>query len=110
MNNSRYNERSNTKKLSSKPAFNITKGSMRASKDAKETDEEFRKTRDKLKFKESKNINNINLNSNTKRSDGDEKKLMGDDDYFANFNFGEVDDDQLIQQVIEQSIKGQKKK
>ena len=38
------------------------------------------------------------------------KKLMGDDDYFANFNFGEVDDDQLIQQVIEQSIKGQKKK
>ena len=110
INNSRYNERSNNKKLSSKPAFNITKGSMRASKDTKETDEEFRKTRDKLTFKEAKRINNINLNSNTKRSNFNQKKLINDDDYIANFNFGEVDDDQLIQQVIEQSIKEQKKK
>ena len=115
MNNSRYAERSNTKKLSSKPGFNISKGSMKISKERKETDEEFRKTRDKLMFKEAKKINNINLNSNVKKKENNEikienKKIINDDDYMANFNFGEVDDEQLIQQVIEQSLKDQKKK
>ena len=81
----------------------------------KETDEEFRKTRDKLMFKEAKKINNINLNSNVKKKENNEikienKKIINDDDYMANFNFGEVDDEQLIQQVIEQSLKDQKKK
>ena len=88
---------------------------MKISKERKETDEEFRKTRDKLMFKEAKKINNINLNSNVKKKENNEikienKKIINDDDYMANFNFGEVDDEQLIQQVIEQSLKDQKKK
>ena len=41
------------------------------------------------------------------------KGLINDDDYVANFNFGDVDgdgdmDDQLIQQAIEQSLKDKK--
>ena len=38
------------------------------------------------------------------------KGIINDEDFIANFNFGEVDDDQLMQQVIEQSLKEQKKK
>ncbi len=40
-NNSRYTNRNNKKKLSSKPNFNITKGSMKATKE-KANEEEFR--------------------------------------------------------------------
>ena len=132
MNNSRYNGRDNTKKLSSKPNFNITKGSMKISKD-KDNEEEFRKTRDKLTFKEAKNISgknmnnnkvntninknnniskNININNNTKNKNNEKhNKIINDEDYIANFNFGEVlDEEQLMQDIIEQSLNEQRKK
>ena len=38
------------------------------------------------------------------------KRIINDEDFIANFNFGEVDDEQLMQHVIEQSIKDQMKK
>ena len=115
MNNTRYGNRDNKKKLSSKPNFNITKGSMKVSKE-KENDEEFRKTRDKLTFKEAKNISNKNMNKNPKMNNyikekEKERKKINEEEFFANFNFGEVnEDDQLIQAIIEQSLKEQKKK
>ena len=110
--NSRYTNRDNKKKLSSKPNFNITKGSMKVSKE-KENEEEFRKTRDKLTFKEAKNIANKNMNSNTKINNNikETKKIIDDEDYIANFNFGDVnEDEQLMQEIIEQSLKDQKSK
>ena len=45
-----------------------------------------------------------------KITNNNNKRLITDDDYMANFNFGEVDDEQLLQQVIEQSLKDGKKK
>ena len=40
-----------------------------------------------------------------------ERKKINEEEFFANFNFGEVnEDDQLIQAIIEQSLKEQKKK
>ena len=119
MNNSRYNNRDTNKKLNSKPNFNITKGSMKFSKDKeKENDEEFRRTRDKLTFKEAKNISNKNMNNKNTNNNNFNKnnntkgnKVINDEDYLVNFNFGDVvDDDQLIQEAIEQSLKDQKKK
>ena len=126
MNNSRYNFRDNNKKLSSKPAFNISKGSMKIPKEKeKESDEEFRRTRDKLTFKEAKNIANKNMNSNIKsknininsnnikqkENNKNSDRMITDGDYIANFNFGDVgDDEQLMQEIIEQSLKDQKKK
>jgi len=110
--NSRYTNRDNKKKLSSKPNFNITKGSMKVSKE-KENEEEFRKTRDKLTFKEAKNIANKNMNSNTKVNNNikETKKIIDDEDYIANFNFGDVnEEDQLMQEIIEKSLKEQKNK
>ena len=110
--NSRYTNRDNKKKLSSKPNFNITKGSMKVSKE-KENEEEFRKTRDKLTFKEAKNIANKNMNSNTKINNNikETKKIIDDEDYIANFNFGDVnEEDQLMQEIIEKSLKDQKNK
>ena len=108
MNNSRYGFRDTKKKLSSKPDFNITKGSMKVSKE-KENDEEFRKTRDKLTFKEAKNIKKNNMNSNIKiNNNKKENKIINDEDFVAGFYFGEVnDDEQLMQAVIEQSYKEQ---
>ena len=99
----------------------------------KESDEEFRRTRDKLTFKEAKNIANKNMNSNikskninininsnnikndnTKQKDNNTKnnnRMITDGDYIANFNFGDVgDDEQLMQEIIEQSLKDQKMK
>ena len=111
-NNSRYTNRDNKKKLSSKPNFNITKGSMKATKE-KANEEEFRKTRDKLTFKEAKNITNKNMNSNIKINNNikESKKIIDDEDYIANFNFGDVnEDEQLMQEIIEQSLKDQKSK
>ena len=119
MNNSRYNNRDTNKKLSSKPNFNITKGSMKFSKDKeKENDEEFRRTRDKLTFKEAKNISNKNMNNKNTNNNNFNKnnntkgnRVINDEDYLANFNFGDVvDDEQLMQEAIEQSLKDQKKK
>ena len=128
MSNSRYNFRGNNKKLSSKPALNISKGSMKIQKE-KESEEEFRRTRDKLTFKEAKNLSNKNMNSNIKnkninstnikkdnikKNDNNTKKsnkIINDEDFIANFNFGDVgDDEQLMQEIIEQSLKDQKKK
>ena len=126
MNNSRYNFRDNNKKLSSKPNFNISKGNMKKPKE-KESDEEFRKTRDKLTFKEAKNITNKNMNNNIKNNNNymnnnnklkkdnikkkNDNKIINDEDYLVNFNFGDVgEDEQLMQQIIEQSLKDQKRK
>ena len=132
MNYSRYNFRDNNKKLSSKPAFNISKGSMKIPKEKeKESDEEFRRTRDKLTFKEAKNIANKNMNNNIKNKNislnnnnikndnikqknnntKNNERMITDGDYIANLNFGDVgDDEQLMQEIIEQSLKDQKKK
>ena len=91
----------------------------------KESDEEFRRTRDKLTFKEAKNIANKNMNSNIKsknininsnnikqkENNKNSDRMITDGDYIANFNFGDVgDDEQLMQEIIEQSLKDQKKK
>ena len=110
--NTRYANRDNKKKLSSKPNFNITKGSMKASME-KEKDEEFRKTRDKLTFGGAKNISNKNMNDNKSKINNyvkeKEKKIINDEDYVANFYFGDVnEDEQMMQDAIAQSLKDQK--
>ena len=112
--NTRYGNRDNKKKLSSKPNFNITKGSMKSSIE-KEKDEEFRKTRDKLTFGGAKNISNKNMNDkNVKKNNYVKekekekgKKMISDEDYIANFYFGDVNEDE--QMAIEQSLKEKKK-
>ena len=125
MNNSRYNFRDNNKKLSSKPNFNISKGNMKIPKE-KQSDEEFRRTRDKLTFKEAKNITNKNMNNNNKSNNNymnnnnklkkdnikkNDNKIINDEDYLVNYNFGDVgEDEQIMQQIIEQSLKDQKRK
>ena len=125
MNNSRYNFRDNNKKLSSKPNFNISKGNMKIPKE-KQSDEEFRRTRDKLTFKEAKNITNKNMNNNIKSNNNymnnnnklnknnmkkNDNKIINDEDYLVNYNFGDVgEDEQIMQQIIEQSLKDQKRK
>ena len=128
MGNTRYNFRGNNRKISSKPVLNISKGSMKIQKE-KESEEEFRRTRDKLTFKEAKNLTNKSMNSNAKNKNVSSKnlkkdvikknehntkksnKIINDEDFIANLNFGEVDDDeQLMQEIIEQSLKDQKKK
>ena len=113
--NTRYGNRDNKKKLSSKPNFNITKGSMKSSTE-KEKDEEFRKTRDKLTFGGAKNISNKNMNDKNAKKNNyvkekeKEKKIISDEDYIANFYFGDVnEDEQIMQNVIEQSLKEKKK-
>ena len=124
-NSSRYNELNNNNnnnnkkigKINTKPSFatNLSKGNLnlKSSRDSKKkSDEEFRKTRDKLNFKEAKKIEQLNLNKEIQNlsKNNIKKSIIDDDDYIANFNFGEVDDDQLLQQVIEQSLKDQNHK
>ena len=119
--NSRYNNNTNKNnnigKINSKPSFatNLSKGNLNAksSRDGfKKSDEEFRKTKEKLNFKEGKEIQNVKLNKTEVIPINSVKKkgIINDEDFIANFNFGEVDDDQLLQQVIEQSLKDQNKK
>ena len=116
-NNSKYNH--NDKKKSnnnSKPSFttNLSKGNLnknsKINKD-KKNDEEFRKSREKFHFKDSINLKKGNLNKEVKNVQKPiNKGIINDEDYIANFNFGEVDDDQIMQQIIEQSIIDQKMK
>ena len=118
--NIRINNRSNINNIGknvSKPSFatNLSKGNLNSNvgKDNKKSEEEFRKSREKFTFKEAKNIGKIqNNNKETQKKvvNNNNKRLITDDDYMANFNFGEVDDEQLLQQVIEQSLKDGKKK
>ena len=85
---------------------------MKVSKE-KDNEEEFRKTREKLTFKEAKNITNKNMNSNIKINNNikETKKIIDDEDYLANFNFGDViEEEQLMQEIIEKSLKEQKNK
>ena len=121
LNSSRYNLNNNNNKnigkINAKPSFatNLSKGNLnlKSSRDGnKKSDEEFRKTREKLNFPEAKKIEKLNLNKDVKNSKNSyqQKGIINDEDYIANFNFGEVDDDQLLQQVIEQSLKAQNKK
>ena len=85
---------------------------MKASME-KEKDEEFRKTRDKLTFGGAKNISNKNMNDNKSKINNyvkeKEKKIINDEDYVANFYFGDVnEDEQMLQDAIAQSLKDQK--
>ena len=113
-NNTRYN---NIKKSTNKPSFasNLSKGNLNTNskhiKD-KKSDEEFRKSREKFHFQNAKNLEKGNLNKEIKNNQNtlQQKGIINDEDYIANFNFGEVDDDQLMQQVIEQSLQEQAKK
>ena len=114
-NNTRYTNRDNKKKLSSKPGFNISKGNMKKPKEKeKESDEEFRRTRDKLTFKEAKNISSKNMNNSIKTNNiknENKNKIINDEDFIANYNFGEVnEEEQIMQAIIEQSLKDQNKK
>jgi len=115
-NNSRYNNNDLNKnkhkgKKSTKPSFatNLSKGNlnMNSSRSSfRKTDEEFRKTKEKLNFKEAKKIEkNLNKKVEQLPKKNIKNSVINDEDYIANFNFGEVDDDQLLQQVIEQSLK-----
>lgn len=112
------NIRNIEKKNSFKPVFatNLSKGNLnkniKTSKDQKTSDEEFRKSRDKFTFQNAKNLEKSQLNKqvNNLPNQNVNKRLITDEDFMANFNFGEVDDDQLMQQVIEQSLKEQMKK
>ena len=117
LNNNSNNNNKNIGKINAKPSFatNLSKGNLnlKSSRDGKKkSDEEFRRTRDKLNFKEAKKIEQLNLNKEVQNlsKNNIKKSIINDDDYIANFNFGEVDDDQLIQQVIEQSLKDQNHK
>ena len=80
----------------------------------KESDEEFRRTRDKLTFKEAKNISNKNLNNSIKTNNikkENKNKIINDEDFIANYNFGQVnEEEQIMQAIIEQSLKDQNKK
>ena len=117
LNNNNNNNNKNIGKINAKPSFatNLSKGNLNlnSSRDSKKkSDEEFRRTRDKLNFKEAKKIEQMNLNKEVQNlsKNNIKKSIIDDDDYIANFNFGEVDDDQLLQQVIEQSLKEQNHK
>ena len=107
INNLNNNKKSGIK--ASKPSFasSLSKGNLNNSKKIKDkkSDEEFRKSREKFQFKNAKNLEG-SLNKEVKNLPNLNKKgIINDDDYMANFNFGEVDDEQLMQQVIEQSLK-----
>lgn len=114
--NPRYNNIKSSGKNTSKPAFahNLSKGSLnnnlKTSKN-KNSDEEFRKSREKFTFQNAKNLEKVHLNDEIKKIQklNNHKGIINDEDYIANFNFGEVDD-QLMQQAIEQSLKEQIKK
>lgn len=116
-NTSRYgnfnkNTNTNTKK-SSKPAFatNMSKTSLNSRKSTdKKSEEEFRKTREKFTFQNAKDIEKGHLNQNAIKMNNS-KGFINSEDYIGNFNFGEIDDEQqLLQQVIEQSLKDNKNK
>ena len=116
-NTSRYgnfnnNNNKNTKR-SSKPAFatNMSKTSLNSRKTTDKTsDEEFRKTREKFTFQNAKNIEKYHLNQNAIKMNNS-KGFLNNDNFVGDFNFGEIDDEQqLLQQVIEQSLKDSKNK
>ena len=112
LNNTRYNNRKN----SNKPSFatNLSKGNLNTNSKKmqdKISDEEFRKSREKFHFQNAKNLEKGHLNKELNNININNKKgIINDEDYLANFNFGDVDDEQLIQQAIEQSIIDQAKK
>ena len=112
LNNTRYNNRKN----SNKPSFatNLSKGNLNTNSKKiqdKKSDEEFRKSREKFHFQNAKNLEKGHLNKEVNNININNKKgIINDEDYLANFNFGDVDDEQLLQQVIEQSIIEQGKK
>ena len=110
-NTSRYsnlNNNNNNAKRSSKPAFatNMSKTSLNSRKTTDKTsEEEFRKTREKFTFQSAKDIEKGHLNQNSIKMNNS-KGFINDGDYIGDFNFGEIDDEQqLLQQVIEQSLK-----
>ena len=110
-NSLRYgNSNNNTKntKKSTKPAFatNMSKTSLNSRRSTDKTsEEEFRKTREKFTFQNAKNIEKGHLNQNAIKIISS-KAFTNSEDYVGDFNFGEIDDEQqLLQQVIEQSLK-----
>ena len=104
INNTRINERKN----SNKPSFalNLSKGNLNSKKiQDKKSDEEFRKSREKFHFQDAKNLEKGHLNKEINNLPNNKKGVINDEDFLVNFNFGDVDDDQLLQKVIEQSLK-----
>ena len=111
------NIRNNDKKNSSKQVFenNPNKGNLnkniKTSKEKKKTEEQFPKSKEKFNSQNTKNIvKSLNKESQKMPLPNINKRIINDEDFIANFNFGEVDDEQLMQHVIEQSIKDQMKK
>ena len=106
------NNNKNTKR-SSKPAFatNMSKTSLNSRKTTDKTsDEEFRKTREKFTFQNAKNIEKGHLNQNAIKMNNS-KGFLNNDNFVGDFNFGEIDDEQqLLQQVIEQSLRDRNNK
>ena len=118
----RYNKKNNTNintvKKSTKPSFaqSLSKGNLNSSSKAskvKKENEDLRKSREKNFFKGSKNLEKGNLNKEVKNNNYTNKKgIIGDEDYLVNFNFGDfggindiMDDEQLYQKAIEESLK-----
>ena len=118
----RYNKKNNTNintvKKSTKPSFaqSLSKGNLNSSSKVskiKKENEDLRKSREKNFFKESKNLEKGNLNKEVKNNNYTNKKgIIGDEDYLANYNFGDfggindiMDDEQLYQKAIEESLK-----
>ena len=114
---SRYPNKKTSAKKTNKPAFatSLSKTSLNSNvkssrdKTDKTSDEEFRKSREKFTFQNAKELQKIHLNKEVKKNPYNNKGIINDEDYVENFNFGDVDD-QLMQQVIEQSLKDQTKK
>ena len=111
----RYPDNKTNVKKSNKPAFasNLSKTSLnsnlKSSRD-KTSDEEFRKSREKFTFQNAKNLEK-HLNKEVKNVQVLNKKkgVINEDDYIENFNFGDVED-QLMQRVLEESLKQTQKK
>ena len=107
------NKKINEKNIKSSMASNKSKGTLNSKKSkTKKNKEEFMKTKDKLNSHEVKDIKKKEIKNEIKSPQNlnNQKGIITDEDYIANFNFVDVDDDQLMQQVIEQSLRDQAKK
>jgi hypothetical protein len=97
----------NKPKKTAKNSTKTNRENLKKSSREKKSEKELRKTKDKEKRNEKKKISNEvkdlpKLNNN--------KGVITDEDYIANYNFEDIDEEQFLQQAIEQSIKEQAKK
>ena len=91
--NNEKNSTKNTTKNTSKNVTTTNKGNLGKNKEKKH---EKKKTSNEVKVLPKLNNNN--------------KGVITDEDYIANYNFEDIDEEQFLQQAIEQSIKEQAKK